>query len=89
MLLLNPKNHTRPYPDRQSLEAIQKTIEFFESKGKTRLKAAHKVPVSIHRTVLDHFVSETRCRNLSSRPFGVACPTLPFWGAESHTLFWV
>ena len=39
MLLLNPKNHTRPYPDQQSLEAIRKTIEFFESKGKTRLKA--------------------------------------------------
>ena len=29
-----------------------------------------------------------RARNLSSRPSGVTCPTLPFWGAESHTVFW-
>ena len=38
MILLNPKQHTRPYPDARSREVMLKTIEFFESKGKKRLK---------------------------------------------------
>ena len=39
MILLNPKHHNRPYPDERSREVMLKTIEFFESKGKTKLKA--------------------------------------------------
>ncbi len=39
MILLNPKQHTRPYPDERSREIMQKTIEFFEKKGKVQLKA--------------------------------------------------
>ena len=38
MLLLNPKNHGRPYPDERSREIMLKTIAFFENKGKGRLK---------------------------------------------------
>jgi acyl-CoA dehydrogenase len=38
-LLLNPKNHDRPYGDARSLEVMRKTIEFFERKGKERLLA--------------------------------------------------
>ncbi len=38
MILLNPKQHTRPYPDPRSREIMLKTIEFFESKGKRKLK---------------------------------------------------
>jgi acyl-CoA dehydrogenase len=38
-LLLNPKKHNRYYPDERSREVMLKTIEFFESKGKTKLKA--------------------------------------------------
>ena len=38
MLLLNPKNHTRKYPDERSREIVLKTIEFFENKGKVKLK---------------------------------------------------
>ena len=38
-LLLNPKNHTRAYPDTRSREIMRATIEFFESKGRARLKA--------------------------------------------------
>ncbi|MBN1659997.1 MAG: acyl-CoA dehydrogenase [Anaerolineae bacterium] len=38
MILLNPKQHTRPYPDERSREIMVKTIEFFEQKGKRRLK---------------------------------------------------
>ena len=39
MLLVNPKKHARPYPDERSTDIMQKTIEFFEHKGKARLKA--------------------------------------------------
>ena len=38
MLLLNPKQHRRPYPDERSREVMLKTIEFFERKGKGRIK---------------------------------------------------
>jgi acyl-CoA dehydrogenase len=38
MILLNPKKPDRPYPDERSREIILKTIDFFEQKGKKRLK---------------------------------------------------
>ncbi len=38
-LLLNPKKHNRYYPDERSREVMFKTIQFFESKGKMKLKA--------------------------------------------------
>src|SRR5437660_4742028 len=38
MILLNPRRLTRPYPDARSAEVMQKTVEFFERKGKRRLK---------------------------------------------------
>ena len=38
MLLLNPKQHSREYPDDKSREIMLKTIEFFEKKGKEKLK---------------------------------------------------
>ena len=38
MILLNPKNHEREYPDKKSKEIMLKTIEFFENKGKKQLK---------------------------------------------------
>jgi len=38
MILLNPNKHTREYPDEKSRQAMLKTIEFFEAKGKTKLK---------------------------------------------------
>ncbi|NNF63195.1 MAG: acyl-CoA dehydrogenase [Acidimicrobiia bacterium] len=39
MILLNPHHHNRPYADDRSREVMVKTIDFFESKGKTKLKA--------------------------------------------------
>jgi acyl-CoA dehydrogenase len=39
MILLNPKRHDRPYPDARSREVMLRTIDFFERKGKRRLKA--------------------------------------------------
>ena len=38
MILLNPKQHERSYPDERSREVMLKTIEFFEGKGKRKLK---------------------------------------------------
>jgi acyl-CoA dehydrogenase len=38
MILLNPKKHDRKYPDARSREVMLKTIEFFEKKGKQKLK---------------------------------------------------
>ncbi len=38
MILLNPKHHTRKYPDARSKEVMEKTIAFFEKKGKIRLE---------------------------------------------------
>jgi acyl-CoA dehydrogenase len=38
MILLNPKQHSRPYRDQRSRQIMLKTIEFFERKGKQKLK---------------------------------------------------
>lgn len=42
MILLNPKNHTRAYPDAISKEIMVKTIDFFEQKGKKKLKEDYR-----------------------------------------------
>ena len=38
MILLNPKKHNRAYPDEASRELMLKTIEWFEKKGKAKIK---------------------------------------------------
>ena len=38
-LLLNPNKHNRYYPDERSRDVMLKTIQFFEDKGKRKLKA--------------------------------------------------
>jgi len=38
MILLNPKKHEREYPDERSREIMLKTIEFFEEKGRGKIK---------------------------------------------------
>ncbi len=38
MILLNPKKYNRFYPDERSREIMLKTIEFFENKGKIKIK---------------------------------------------------
>ncbi|GAH12478.1 unnamed protein product, partial [marine sediment metagenome] len=37
-ILLNPKKHKRYYPDEKSKEIMLKTIEFFENKGRAKIK---------------------------------------------------
>ena len=44
-LLLNPKKHIRYYPDERSKEVMLKTIQFFESKGKRKLKADDRASI--------------------------------------------
>ncbi len=39
MILLNPRQHERYYPDKRSKEIMLKTIAFFEKKGKRKIKA--------------------------------------------------
>lgn len=38
MILLNPNRHERYYPDQRSRDIMQRTIAFFEQKGKQKLK---------------------------------------------------
>ena len=38
MILLNPKKHSRAYPDDESRQIMLKTLAFFEEKGKQKLK---------------------------------------------------
>ncbi len=38
MILLNPRNHVRKYPDEKSRQIMLKTIEFFENKGLKKIK---------------------------------------------------
>ncbi len=38
MILLNPNKHTPEYPDEESREIMLRTIQFFENKGKVKLK---------------------------------------------------
>jgi len=45
MLLLNPKKHNRPYPDERSRQIMLKTIDFFERKGKRRIKEDYHAQV--------------------------------------------
>jgi len=39
MILLNPHQHNRNYPDDRSREIMLKTIQFFEKRGKAKIKA--------------------------------------------------
>ncbi len=57
-ILLNPKAHTRRYPDERSAEVMRKTIAFFETKGKTKLLADYYARVW-YRDFLD-FVRDNR-----------------------------
>ena len=58
MILLNPKAHRRSYPDERSREVMLKTIEFFERKGKARIKEDYHAKVW-YSDFLD-FVKEER-----------------------------
>jgi acyl-CoA dehydrogenase len=72
MVLLNPRSLTRPYPDARSAEVMRKTVEFFEAKGKTRLKADYHAHVW-YADFLE-FVRRERIFATISTPAGYGAP---------------
>ncbi len=68
MMLLDPQNHGRPYPDQRSREVMLKTIEFFETKGKRRLKEDDHAAIW-YQDFLD-FVKEERIFATMCTPAG-------------------
>ena len=72
MLLLNPKKHKRPYSDESSREVMVKTIDFFERKGKRRIKEDYHSRVW-YADFLD-FVKEEKIFATMCTPSGEGAP---------------
>ncbi len=53
MILLNPKKHARQYPDKRSREIMLEMIEFFENKGKGKVKDDDRLRVW-YKDFLEH-----------------------------------
>jgi len=70
--LLNPKKHSRAYPDERSREVMLKTIEFFERKGKARIKEDYHARVW-YSDFLD-FVKEEKIFATMCTPAGHGAP---------------
>lgn len=79
MLLLNPQNLTRFYPDESSRQMMFKTIAFFEEKGKVRIKEDdHK------RTWYADFIEFQKKEGLFAN---LLTPT-PYGGADARWDTW-
>ena len=72
MILLNPKEHARPYSADRSREVMRKTIEFFERKGKERIKDDYHAQVW-YADFLD-FVKEEKIFATMCTPEGYGAP---------------
>jgi acyl-CoA dehydrogenase len=72
MVLLNPKKHRRPYPDELSREVMLKTIDFFERKGKRRIKNDYHAKIW-YADFLD-FVKEEKIFATMCTPAGNGAP---------------
>lgn len=75
MLLLDPRNLTRPYPDARSGEVMRDTVAFFEAKGKRRLKDDDRERVW-YRDFLDYQREKKLFATLLT-PSSLASPDLP------------
>jgi len=75
MILLNPKKSLRPYPDERTRDVMLKTIEFFERKGKRRIKEDYHAQVW-YADFLD-FVKEERI-------FATMCTPQGYGAADSR-----
>ncbi|HLY38112.1 MAG TPA: acyl-CoA dehydrogenase [Candidatus Binatia bacterium] len=71
-MLLNPRRLTKTYRDARSAEVMRKTVEFFEAKGKNRLKADYHARVW-YADFLD-FVRRERIFATISTPAGYGAP---------------
>ncbi len=78
-ILLNPKRHARSYPDARSREVMLATIEFFERKGKRRLKEDYDANVW-YADFLD-FVRERKI-------FATMCTPAGYGAADSRWDTW-
>ncbi len=78
-ILLNPKRHARSYPDARSLEVMRKTIDFFEQKGKRRLKEDYHAHVW-YADFLDFVARE--------RIFATMCTPAGYGAADSRWDTW-
>ena len=72
MVLLNPKKHSRLYPDERSREVMLKTIDFFERKGKRRVRDDYHAKVW-YADFLD-FVKEEKIFATMCTPAGNGAP---------------
>ena len=72
MILLNPRRLTKPHADPRSAEVMRKTVEFFETKGKTRLKQDYHARVW-YADFLD-FVRRERIFATMCTPAGYGTP---------------
>ena len=72
MVLLNPRKHSRPYPDELSREVMLKTIDFFERKGKRRIKNDYHAKIW-YADFLD-FVKEEKIFATMCTPAGNGAP---------------
>jgi len=78
-ILLNPKRHDRSYPDERSVEVMRRTIEFFERKGKRRLKEDYHAHVW-YADFLDFVRSE--------RIFATMCTPAGYGAADARWDTW-
>ena len=78
-ILLNPKRHDRAYPDERSREVMRKTIEFFERKGKRRLKEDYHAH-GWYRDFLDFVARE--------RIFATMCTPAGYGAADARWDTW-
>jgi acyl-CoA dehydrogenase len=82
MLLLNPKQLVRPYRDERSRQIMIKTVEFFESMGKARLKEHDR-----ERVWYADFLEFQRDEKLFATlltPAGASSPDASYHGASYH-----
>jgi acyl-CoA dehydrogenase len=79
MLLINPKKYTREYPDQVSREIMEKTIEFFETKGLGSIKKDDHERIW-YREFLDFLGREKIfARLLTPTPYGDADSRWDMW----------
>ena len=87
MILLNPRNHTRFYPDEASRQMMLNTIAFFEEKGNQRIKEDdHK------RIWYSDFIEFQKNLNifanlLTPTPYGEGMPAGTLGATASSTRF--
>jgi len=81
-MLLNPNHLQRQYPDRRSAEIMAATVDFFESRGKARLKSDDHERVW-YSDFLDHIGRERIFASLLTPSAHGASDDLPVAGTPT------